>query len=88
MNKASSMGKDGSNLNKSRFSCNFCHSLVDSKNFIILFWNIGLFMVREKVEEVMFFIRNISKAIHNSQSRIGVRVSYLTKVQVGGLQFH
>ena len=34
------MSKDGNNLSISRFGLLFCRSLVDFKNFIILFWNI------------------------------------------------
>ena len=40
MKKTSSMSKDGNNLSKSRFSCYFRRSLVNFKNFIILFRNI------------------------------------------------
>ena len=40
MKKSSCMSKDGSNLTKSRFGCYFCRSLVNFKNFLILFWNI------------------------------------------------
>ena len=40
MKKTSSMSKDGNNLSKSRFSYYFRRSLVNFKNFIILFRNI------------------------------------------------
>ena len=40
MKKASSMSKDSSNLSKPRFGRYFHRSLVNSKNLIILFWNI------------------------------------------------
>ena len=79
MKKTSSMSKDGSNLTKSRFDCYFRCSLVNLKNFKNLFWKqnsfletkfffgtCGLFMVCEKVEEVLFLIQNISKTIRNN----------------------
>ena len=56
----SSISKDSSDLNKSRFGCYFCHSLVNFKNLIILFWNKWvIYMVREKAKEVLCLIRNI-----------------------------
>ena len=41
MKKTSSMSKNSSNLSKSRFGCYFRRSLVNFKNLIIIFWNIG-----------------------------------------------
>ena len=71
MKKTSFISKGCSNLTKSRFGCYFRRSLVNCKNSIILFWNnSGLFMVHEKVEEVLFLILNISKTIRNLQSQI------------------
>ena len=58
MKKASSMSKDNSNLNKPRFGCYFRRSLINFKN-LVFFGTYGLYMVREKVEEVLCFIRNI-----------------------------
>ena len=58
MTKVSSMSKDGRNPFKSRFCCYFRCSLVNFKNFIILFFEVmvylWLFMVCEIVEEVLF----------------------------------
>ena len=39
MKKTSCISKDSSNFSKSRFDY-FCHSLVNFKNLIIIFWNI------------------------------------------------
>ena len=64
MKKTSSISKDGSKLSKSRFGCYFRCSLVNFKNFRIFFGTYGLFMVCDKVEEVLF-LRNISKTICN-----------------------
>ena len=49
MKKTSSISKDDSNLSKSHFGY-FRHSLVNFKNLIILFWNIWVCMVHEKVK--------------------------------------
>ena len=51
-----STNKDGSNLGKPCFGCCFNHSFVNFKNLIIMIWNIGLFMVPEKVKEVLSLI--------------------------------
>ena len=60
--KTSSMSKDSSNLSKSRFSCYFCRSLVNFKNQItqwFFFGTYGLYIVCEKVDEVLCLIGNI-----------------------------
>ena len=56
MKKTSSMSEDCSNLRKSRFGCFFRCSLVNFKSLIILFWNLWLCMVHEKVIEVLCLI--------------------------------
>ena len=59
MKKASSMSKDSNNLSKLHFGCYFCHNLVNFKHLIIFFGTCGLFMVPEKVEEVLCLIWKI-----------------------------
>ena len=55
MKKTSSMSKDGNNVSKSRFGCYFCRGLI-SKTSKFFFETYGLFMVREKVDEVLLLI--------------------------------
>ena len=50
------MSKDSSNLSKSHFACYFRYSLVNFKILIILFWKIWVYMVCEKVDEVLRLI--------------------------------
>ena len=56
------MSKDGSNLSKSFFGCYFCCSLVNFKNFVILFQNIWVICCRKYKsiydESIIFFITN------------------------------
>ena len=64
------MNKDGRNLSKWRFGCCFCRSFDNFKNLILYFGTYGLFMGREKVEIVLFLIRNKAKrfVIHHLES--------------------
>ena len=67
MKKASSMSKGGNNLSKSHFRVAIFAVASNTYFFFIAY---GQFMVREKVEEVLFLIWNISKTICNSRSQI------------------
>ena len=55
MKKTSSMSKNTINFSKSHFGCYFCCRIVNFKNLIVLFTNIGLCMVREKVKGCVVF---------------------------------
>ena len=46
----------------------FVEAKLISKTSELFFGTEGLFMVREKVEEVLFLIQNISKMIRNSRT--------------------
>ena len=48
----------------------FVEAKLISKTSEFFFGTYGLFMVREKVEEVLFLIWNISKTIHKLRSQI------------------
>ena len=70
MKKTSSMSKDGSNFIKSCFGCYFRCSLVNFKNFIILFWSIWvIYGLWKSWGSSVFNLQHI-KMICNSQSRI------------------
>ena len=55
MKKTSSISKDNSNPSKQCFGYH-CRNLVNYKNLVITFWNIWLYMVRDKVKVLLLNI--------------------------------
>ena len=62
------MSKGGNNLSKSHFGVVIFAVASNTSYFFFIAYE--QFMVREKVEEVLFLIWNISKTIYNSRSQI------------------